>query len=61
MTGKGKRRMSQLKVFKMGRIKRKWSPYYFDHIVVRGNNRQAIFKEAADFAEFFRVLHYVHG
>lgn len=44
----------------MGRLKRKWHPRYFDHVVVRGNNRQHIFKEPADFAEFFRVLHYVY-
>lgn len=45
----------------MGRTKRKWHPHYFDHVVVRGNNRQVIFHEAADFAEFFRILHYVHS
>lgn len=44
----------------MGRIKRQWHPHYFDHVVVRGNNRQVIFKEAEDFAEFLRVLHYVY-
>lgn len=44
----------------MGRKKRQWHPHYFDHIVVRGNNRQIIFNEAEDFAEFFRVLDYVH-
>lgn len=30
----------------------------FNHVVMRGNNRQDIFKDKADVAEFFRVLHY---
>lgn len=45
----------------MGRGRRLWHPHYFDHVVVRGNNRQVIFREAEDFAMFIRVLHYVHG
>lgn len=44
----------------MGRTKRLWHPDYFDHVVVRGNNRQVIFAEQQDFAEFFRALHYVY-
>ena len=43
----------------MGRNKRLWHPNYYDHVVVRGNNRQVIFAEQQDFAEFFRALHYV--
>ncbi len=33
--------------------------YY--HVVMRGNNRQEIFKNEADVAEFFRVLHYSYS
>lgn len=44
----------------MGRKKRLWHPAYFDHVVVRGNNRQVIFTEKQDFQEFFRALNYVY-
>ena len=44
----------------MARKRRQWDPRYFDHVVMRGNNRQDIFKTQADFDEFFRVLHYAH-
>jgi len=44
----------------LGRIRRKWHPQYFDHVVVRGNNRQILFHEAADFQQFLRILHYIH-
>ncbi|MER1957476.1 MAG: transposase [Solibacillus sp.] len=44
----------------MGRKKRLWHPQYFDHVVMRGNNRQVIFAEQQDFAEFFRALHYTY-
>ena len=42
----------------MARTKREWNPRMFNHVVMRGNNRQDIFKDKADVAEFFRVLHY---
>lgn len=44
----------------MGRKKRLWHPAYFDHVVVRGNNRQVIFTEKQDFQEFFRAINYVY-
>lgn len=44
----------------MGRKRRLWHPHYFDHVVMRGNNRQVIFAEQQDFTEFFRALHYVY-
>lgn len=44
----------------MGRKRRLWDPRYFDHVVMRGNNRQDIFKTEADVREFIRVLHYVY-
>lgn len=32
----------------------------FDHVVMRGNNRQDIFKNKSDITEFIRVLHYAY-
>ncbi|RUL56542.1 MULTISPECIES: transposase [Lysinibacillus] len=42
----------------MARKKRIWSPYHFNHVVMRGNNRQNIFNNVDDFREFFRVVQY---
>ena len=44
----------------MARPRREWDAKMFDHIVMRGNNRQNIFRNDADIAEFFRILHYVY-
>ena len=44
----------------MARKNRVWNPQYFDHVIMRGNNRQEIFRTNADFNEFFRVLHYAY-
>ncbi|WOV88061.1 transposase [Sporosarcina oncorhynchi] len=44
----------------MARKRRQWNTRYFDHIVMRGNNRQDIFRTQADFDEFFRVLNYAN-
>ncbi|MFD1929302.1 transposase [Sporosarcina siberiensis] len=44
----------------MARKNRIWNPRYFDHVIMRGNNRQDIFRTKADFDEFFRVLHYAY-
>ena len=44
----------------MGRNRRIWNPDAYEHVVMRGNNRQAIFQEEADKAAFFRILTYVH-
>lgn len=44
----------------MARAKREWDGRMFDHIIMRGNNRQNIFKHEADIAEFFRILHYAY-
>ncbi|MGE7092182.1 transposase [Lysinibacillus sp. NPDC048646] len=44
----------------MARKKRQWSPHHYNHVVMRGNNRQAIFNSAADYQAFFRVLQYAH-
>ena len=45
----------------MARPLRIWHPSSFYHVTVRGNNRQNIFTAPADFREYFRILHYVHG
>ncbi|MEK3935884.1 transposase [Sporosarcina sp. FSL W7-1349] len=42
------------------RKQRKWNPKFFDHVVMRGNNRQDIFLDGRDVAAFFRVLHYTY-
>lgn len=44
----------------MARKKRQWNPKMYDHVVMRGNNRQDIFKNHADIMEFLRVLHYAY-
>ena len=44
----------------LGRNRRIWNPEAYEHVVMRGNNRQAIFPQASDIAAFFRVLTYVH-
>lgn len=44
----------------MGRSRRIWNPDAYEHVVMRGNNRQAIFQEQSDIAAFFRVLTYAH-
>ncbi|WP_142827177.1 transposase [Planococcus soli] len=45
----------------MGRSRRIWNPDAYEHVVMRGNNRQAIFQGEADKAAFFRVLTYAHN
>ncbi len=44
----------------MPRKKRLWSPDHYHHVVVRGNNRQTIFHNVADYEAFFRVLQYAY-
>ncbi|AQU80253.1 MULTISPECIES: transposase [Planococcus] len=44
----------------MGRSRRIWTPHAYEHVVMRGNNRQAIFQEKSDIDAFFRVLTYAH-
>ncbi|EIM07143.1 hypothetical protein A1A1_07417 [Planococcus antarcticus DSM 14505] len=44
----------------MGRNRRIWNPNAYEHVVMRGNNRQAIFLEDSDVAAFFRILTYAH-
>lgn len=44
----------------MVRRERNWHPNGYFHIVVRGNNRQNIFRDAKDMYEYFRVLQAVH-
>lgn len=44
----------------MARKRRQWNPKMYDHVVMRGNNRQDIFRNPEDIVEFFRVLHYTY-
>ncbi|MER2089612.1 MAG: transposase, partial [Sporosarcina sp.] len=44
----------------MARINRKWDPNCFDHVVMRGNNRQNIFSNKMDIAVLFRTLQYTN-
>lgn len=44
----------------MGRNRRIWNPEVYEHVVMRGNNRQAIFLNDSDRSAFFRVLTYAH-
>lgn len=44
----------------MPRQRRVWVPHLFNHVVMRGNNRQNIFIHERDFQEFFRVLSYTN-
>ncbi len=43
----------------MVRRKRNWHPNGFYHIIVRGNNRQNIFRGDQDVNEYYRILNYV--
>lgn len=45
----------------MARNRRHWNPKMFDHVVMRGNNRQDIFKNEEDIRAFFHVLHYAYS
>lgn len=45
----------------MARKRRSWNPEMFDHVVMRGNNRQDIFHDNRDMAAFFRALHYTYA
>jgi len=42
------------------RKKRLWSPHHYNHVVMRGNNRQMIFLNVADYDAFFRILQYAY-
>ncbi|WP_141604455.1 transposase [Terrilactibacillus laevilacticus] len=44
----------------MGRKKRIWLPNYFYHVVCRGNRRDPLFKDAADFLTFMYILRKVY-
>ncbi|WP_298824619.1 transposase [uncultured Planococcus sp.] len=44
----------------MGRNRRIWNPDAYEHVVMRGNNRQPIFREESDIDAFIRVLAYAH-
>lgn len=44
----------------MARKKRMWNPRMFDHVTMRGNNRQNIFQTRGDIAAFFRTLQYTY-
>lgn len=44
----------------MARKNRRWDPNKFDHVVMRGNNRQNIFSNKADMKELIRIFHYAH-
>jgi putative transposase len=45
----------------MGRQIRCWSPNHFYHVVMRGNRRDALFKESDDFTAYFHILETVHN
>lgn len=40
----------------MARSRRLWSPEHYDHVVIRGNNRQNIFGKAEDVFYWFQIL-----
>ena len=40
----------------MARTRRLWSPEHYDHVVIRGNNRQNIFGKAEDVFYWFHIL-----
>ena len=40
----------------MARTRRLWSPEHYDHVVIRGNNRQNIFGKAEDVFYWFQIL-----
>lgn len=44
----------------MGRNRRAWNPAVFEHVIMRGNNRQNIFRDNGDFNSFFRILNYTY-
>ncbi len=44
----------------MGRSKRSWSPNHFYHVVMRGNRRDALFREPTDFTTYLHILETVH-
>ncbi|MGO1057661.1 transposase [Planococcus sp. FY231025] len=44
----------------MGRNRRAWNPEVFEHVVMRGNNRQSIFRDTRDFQTFFHVMNYTY-
>lgn len=45
----------------IARKRRIWNPDMFDHVVVRGNNRQNIFFNKGDIEALFRVLNYTYS
>ncbi|MFS0575953.1 transposase [Sporosarcina sp. 179-K 3D1 HS] len=45
----------------MARKRRRWNPERFDHVVMRGNNRQDIFHDRGDISSFFRAMHYTYS
>lgn len=45
----------------MGRNPRIWTPEIFEHVVMRGNNKQTLFKSKADVNAFFRILEYTYS
>ena len=44
----------------MGRNLRIWNPEVYEHVVMRGNNKQDLFRNKTDFNTFFRILEYAH-
>lgn len=44
----------------MGRAKRIWIPHRFYHVVCRGNRRDPLFKDVANFLTFYYILKKVH-
>lgn len=50
-----------MEVSKIGRSRRIWNPKSYYHVVMRGNNRQAIFQSESDIANFYRTLNYTHS
>lgn len=44
----------------MSRKNRIWNPSMFDHVVMRGNNRQNIYESETDVRELIRVFHYAY-
>lgn len=44
----------------MTRTNRQWDPNHFDHVVMRGNNRQNIFSNRIDIAVLLKTLHYAN-
>ncbi|WP_227521524.1 MULTISPECIES: transposase [Bacillus] len=44
----------------MARRKREWKPDHFYHVGCRGNRKEAIFRNRADFHAFFYILDYIY-